>query len=607
MMLARLAEPDRIADNRRVVVRWFQFATCIALMACSACTVDAPAPPPTADTPGVLDASVAAADAAARPTMGPKWVEAIRPAGRAFSGATPLDASTPVADAGTAAPDAGPAVRCPEVPGTFFQDVTACASIAATHTGRLEHTATGQAWGDYDGDGWIDLYVTDNAGPNTLYRNDGDGGFSRSPLASLVEVPMRSSGGAVFVDYDNDGDKDLYVLNLGPNMLFRNEGGRSFIDVTASAGVGDVGKGQTASFGDYDNDGFVDLYVANWICTECSQPEGVEGARDRLYHNEGDGTFTDVTHLLGMDMTVGAGFVAVWMDFDNDGDSDIYLANDKGHPGDQEVGHYMNRNLLWRNDGAGCRGWCFTEVGRDVGADARVDGMGLAVGDYDNDGDLDMYCSNTGRPVLLRNRGNGTFEDVGALAGVDYDSVSWGAVFFDFDNDTFLDAYLAVGLERWGITENRLYHNRGDGTFADLTDEHVLPFAGEGLGVAYADYDKDGAVDLIVGNWNSGYALYRNTMDIGASNHWLRVRLSGAGPVNRDAIGAKVTIETTDGRTLMQQVKCGSSHGAGNDLALHFGLGTATPARMTIRWPDGMTETTPNVPYDREIRRLYPE
>ena len=276
---------------------------------------------------------------------------------------------------------------------TIFVDVSAAAGIVNNRVGNEK--VIGQAWGDYNNDGWPDLYVTDHAGPNTLYHNVGNGTFTVSALSTTVALTASYSSGATFVDYDNDGWRDLYVVNWGANVLYRNVEGTAFVDVTTEAGVGNNGNGKSASWGDYDQDGFVDLYVANWNCyPKCGRPS--IGDIDRLYHNNGDGTFTNVTNLLS-GKTAGSGFVASFTDYDNDGDLDIYLVNDE----------FINPvgNGLWRNDGPGCDGWCFTEVSADVGANTQVMGMGLATADYDNDGDQDFYFSNAGPMTLLQNHG----------------------------------------------------------------------------------------------------------------------------------------------------------------------------------------------------------
>lgn len=491
----------------------------------------------------------------------------------------------------------------------LFTDVSEAAGIRATHRavwdpeGRGEgYLGVGQAWGDYDNDGFLDLYVTGNQDLNVLYRNLGDGTFAVSPSATQVSLPEAKSGGAVWADYDNDGWRDLYVLNAGADVLFKNDAGRGFIDVTDKAGVGDTGKGESATWGDYDSDGFLDLYVVNWSCLPECNPENVNLSRDRLYHNGGDGTFTDVTELLVEEKTLGAGFSATFGDFDNDGDPDLFVANDKmANP----IG-----NVMWRNDGPGCGGWCFTDVSEETGTNATLHSMGVASGDYDNDGDLDLYVSNMMSPMmLLKNKGLGNFADVTQQAGVGVNppgnAVGWGTAFFDVDNDGLLDIYLASsGMAPgppgfYGGTApdmedfhhpyaDALFHNSGDGTFTDVSEtlgENDEPT----MGLAYADFDNDGDIDFVKGNWNEGYRLFQN----GAvtDNKWLTVQLIGGGSVNRDAVGARVYVTDDDGQTQMQEVGSGSSLGAGHDPRLHFGLGRSGIKRVTVVWPGGLKQT----------------
>ena len=478
----------------------------------------------------------------------------------------------------------------------LFINVSEEAGIVDNRMG--DEKVIGQAWGDYDNDGWPDLFVTDHEGPNTLYHNQGDGTFIVSPLSSGLALWSGYSSGATFVDYDNDGWRDLYVLNWGENVLYRNLNGEKFENVTAVSGIGGDANSKTASWGDFDQDGFVDLYVANWACyPNCGRPSS--GESDKLYRNNGDGTFEDVSALLS-DKITGAGFVATFTDYDNDGDLDIYLVNDE----------FINPigNGLWRNDGPGCDGWCFTEVSEEAEADTQLMGMGLATADYDNDGDQDFYFSNAGPMTLLQNQGDGSFTDVANAVGVvTKNSIGWGAVFFDYDNDGWQDLYLAVSdaANQDGKPNNPLYRNDTMGSFDDVSRLSGVSDPGSTLGVATADYDRDGRLDLLIGDTDSGYSLYRNQAS--ADNHWLALELVGGGSVNRDAIGSRVYITTDDGLTRMQEIICGSSLGAGNELALHFGLGENEEiAEMRIVWPNGLTQIFEDVMPDRRISLAYP-
>ncbi len=517
---------------------------------------------------------------------------------------------------------AGLASAQPSLASEVFVNVSEEAGIEAAHRSTWDefgnnvftqgYLGIGQAWGDYDNDGWTDLYVIGGLSPSTLYHNNQDGTFSISEYAADVSLSDVWSGGAVWADYNNDGFKDLYVVAHGPNVLFHNEAGQGFQDVTETAGVGDSGKGSTAAWGDYDADGYLDLYVANWRCyPECPRENAAALASDRLYHNQGDGTFEDVSSLLG-DKLQGAAFSASFVDYDNDGDPDIYVVNDK-------VEHPIG-NMLWRNDGEGCGGWCWSDVSSETRTNYVRNGMGLAVGDYDNDLDLDFYFSDMGEPMsLLENLGE-HFRNATETAGVGTEvgnTVGWGTAFFDYNNDGWLDLFLATtgSADRFqnptgaaGILlphPSVFFENQGDGTFRDVTPASWQQFPKPSMGVAYADYDQDGFVDFVVGNFNLGYSLYRNAGRAGADNHWLTVRLEGRPPVNRDAIGARVLVTTYDGMTRMQEVKSGSSLGAGDDTALHFGLGGSSIKEISVVWPDGKTEIFHGVPKDQIWHLVY--
>ncbi len=530
----------------------------------------------------------------------------------------------------------------------LFRDVSAEAGIAATHRAIWNedlpvpyddaYLAAGSAWADYDRDGWVDFYVTGNLDPNALFRNNGDGTFALSEFSAALSLPNTASGGAVWADYDNDGWRDLYVLNNGPNRLFRNLGAGSsmlgdgtvsthaFEDVTATAGVGDIGKGTSAAWGDYDEDGHLDLYVTNWSCYPECELLDFSRSRDALYHNNGDGSFTDVSGLLGFEALLGAGFAVSWLDYDNDRDLDLYVVNDKAV---NALG-----NVLWRNDGAGCGGWCFADVSARSGAGSVVHGMGLASGDYDNDGDLDLYFSNMiGAMVLLENLGDGAFNNSADYAGVAYrtgTAVGWGTAFFDYDNDGWLDLYLAsTGVsalsktpsaqldnpdQRYGLPPeygpggmhfvypDMLYHNQRNGSFRAIDQRLFSDGSGATMGLSTADYDRDGRVDFALTWWNQAHGLFRNTAYAGERNHWITFELEGGGKIDRDAIGTRVSVFTDDGLTQMRELKSGSSLGAGNEMALHFGLGAAEIERVIVSWLNGDYHEYTNVPLNRRCR-----
>ncbi|MEM6428116.1 MAG: CRTAC1 family protein [Deinococcota bacterium] len=505
-----------------------------------------------------------------------------------------------------------------------FQDVSLASGVRAPHRAVWDpagtgegYLAVGQAWGDYDSDGRLDLYVTGNLAVNVLYHNEGDGQFSVSSLSRNLSLPQAKSGGAIWVDYNNDGWRDLYVLTDGPNVLFRNNAGQSFSDVTEAAGVGDTGKGSSATWGDYDGDGFLDLYVVNWSCLPACQPEDVALSRDTLYRNLGDGIFADVTYLLEADKTLGAGFAASFVDVDSDGDQDLFVVNDKMT---NPIG-----NVLWRNDGPGCDGWCWRDMSTEAGLDSKIHAMGLAIGDYDNNSQQDVFVTNMMSPMILaRNLGQGRFENTSESAGViildrHRDAVGWGTEFIDFDNDGLLDLYVATSAMQPrapGLYSGQqpdmedmhypypdlVYRNLGDRTFQQV-EEAVGQAEYATMGFAYADYDNDGRVDFVQGNWNDTYALYRNESPI--SNNWLTVNLVGGGEVNRDAAGTRVYLTSSDGVTQMREVVLGSSLGSGHDPRLHFGLGEATVSELRVIWTNGLEQRFYDVTHNQIFKLIY--
>jgi len=461
-----------------------------------------------------------------------------------------------------------------------------CAGIEKDHHMAGDYLAPGMAWGDYDGDGFADLYLTDTNGPNTLFRNLGNGNFEVSALNAQVALAGVSSGGALFVDLDDDGWQDIYVLNRGPNAFFRNLGGTGFVESSELAGIDDDKQGQSAAAGDFNGDGFLDLYVVNW---------GELGSRDDvLYRNNGDGTFSDVSFLLTN--PGGPGFAVSFLDFDNDGDLDIYVVNDK-----------LWKNVLMRNDGSGCGEWCFTDVSASSGADTSVDGMGLSVSDYDGDGDLDLYFSNAGPMFLLQNQtaqGSPTFIDVAQAEGVDFPSIGWGSFFFDYNNDGLQDLYLAT-MDAEPELSNRLFQNRQGQPFLDVTSNSGAANNGPSIGVTFADVEQDGSLDLIVGNMGAGYYFYRNQRAHSIGNNWITIKLVGGNGINKDAIGARVYVVTSGARTLFQELKAGSSIGSNNEKILHFGLGLETISNLEVKWPNGVLSTLGVVSHNNRLVITY--
>lgn len=489
------------------------------------------------------------------------------------------------------------------VPVPRFVDVTEEVGLATEHRADVvcDGYSAGAAWGDVEGDGDLDLYLPHQDAPAQLFLNDG-GRFTDRAAERGVDNVGHTGIGAVFADHDNDGDQDLYVVNDGRNRLFENDGHGFFRDVAEAAGVAEDGPGSSASWGDYDGDGFLDLYVTNWA--RCGPGSTYQYFDDALYHNEGDGTFTDQTALLERTgTTTGAGFQAAWFDDDGDGDQDLYLANDYGGPDPKP-------NVLWRNDGPGPEGWRFTNVSIRSGAGLAMNSMGIAVGDYDRDLDFDLAISNIGATVLLRNRGDGTFVDVAARAGVARPrqrltdkAITWGLAFHDLNLDGLEDLYVAGGsLSQEAHPEpqpNATFVNRGQGRFLDLSAPSGAADDGVSRGVAFADHDRDGRVDLYVVNQSGRPRLYRNVTPVGG-RHWLEVDTVGRSS-NRDGCGAVLVAHLPDGTRLLRGVFCGSvSLGSGGDPTVHFGLGPAPVVpRLEIRWPSGIRQVLRDVRADR--------
>ena len=427
------------------------------------------------------------------------------------------------------------------------------------------------AWFDMDGDGDEDLYVA-NLGPNRLFRNDGNGLFTRLKKTGLEGGGAQSLGVAVG-DYDNDGHLDLFVANVGsPNRLYRNEGGGVFRNVTRAAGVGGgSASSYSAAWADYDRDGLLDLYVAN------GTQQSVAG--NFLYHNDGGGRLSaagERAGVRGADASLGC----AWGDYDSDGLPDLYVAN-FGQP-----------NRLYRNNGDGT----FTDRADQAGVDDAGNGAGAAWGDYDNDGHLDLYLFNTnsGADVdrLYRNRGDGTFADVTAAAGLSAHEDGEAVLWADLDNDGWLDLFV-VNRSDFSRQRNRLYRNLSGTRFADVAATAGVEGSGVGHPAAFADYDGDGRLDLYVGSFpRKPEELFRNRTEAGRS---LVVRLVGRRS-NRAGIGARVVV-IAGALTMTREVSSSSGRSSQNQLAPHFGLGSAGAAdRVEVRWPSGAVQALESIP-----------
>ncbi len=512
----------------------------------------------------------------------------------------------------------------------------------------LETTGTGVAIFDYDGDGWPDIFFVNGTTlegfpkgqepTNHLYRNTHDGKF----IDVTERAGLRASGwgqGACVGDYDNDGLPDLYVTYYGRNRLYHNNGNGTFTDVTDAAGVGGSGKswGTGCAFVDYDRDGLLDLIVANYVEYDQAAswqpgsrpscmwkgapvmcgPRGMNGAKNTLFHNLGKGRFEDVTVKAHIDQTPGTFcFSPTTLDYDNDGWPDIYVACDS------------TPNILYHNN----RDGTFTDVGVVSGVAFNEDGraqagMGSTSADYDGDGQLDLFRTNFSddTSTLFRNNGNGTFADTTFAAGLGLNTkyLGWGTMFFDFDNDGWPDLLLINGhvypeVETYNLGSSfeeprLLYHNQGNGTFADISANSGTGIAtrSAGRGLAIGDLWNDGRLSAVISNMNSTPSLLVNqaacptcagcptsaaVSRCGAgANHWITFKTIGTRS-NRDGIGARITVRITDRqssrkRTLVDEVRSGSSYMSSNDIRVHFGLGAITKIDdIEVRWPSGLTE-----------------
>ena len=526
---------------------------------------------------------------------------------------------------------AQPPASAPRDSIAYFTDMARKAGLSMTNVFGgvdtkkyiIETTGTGVAIFDYDNDGWPDIFLVNGttlegssngkAATNHLYRNNHDGTFT--DVTDKAGLAVSGWGQGVCVgDYDNDGWEDLYVTYYGKNRLYHNEHG-VFIDVTDKSGVSGSGKdwGAGCAFVDYDRDGHLDLMVANYVQFDFSTapapgdrasciwkgvpvmcgPRGLPGGKNILYHNRGNGTFEDVTKKARIDQTNGHYCLSVSpLDFDDDGWPDIYVACDS------------TPSILYRNnhdgtfaDVAVTSGAAFNEDGREQA------GMGSTIGDYDGDGRLDIFKTNFSddTSTLYHNNGDGTFTDATSEAGLGLHTkyLGWGTMFVDVDNDGWLDlllvnghVYPEVDKQHLGSTYQEpriLYHNRGNGTFADISEQAGpgITTASSGRGLAVGDLWNDGRMSAVISNMNAAPSLLVN--QVRSSNHWIAVRTIGT-KSNRDGIGARILVRA-NGRTLIDEVRSGSSYNSSSDMRVHFGLGSASKVDFVeIRWPSGLVE-----------------
>jgi hypothetical protein len=523
-----------------------------------------------------------------------------------------------------------PASAAPQVPqaSIVFEDASDKAGIDFTHSfgsrqlgSLLEGTGAGCAWFDYDNSGFPSLYVAngrpldDSMHPyplkqkpatlphNHLYHNDGNGHFTDVTDKAGLNPDMYAHAVAV-ADYDNDGNEDLLVTGYGKVILYHNDGNGHFTDVTQKAGIKVDGWAISSTWLDYDKDGCVDLFVGRYVkfdpkyrayyaADNYPGPLDYEGETNRLFHNNCDGTFTDVTEKSGIGAFIGRTMGVTAADYDGDGWDDIYVANDR------------TENFLFHNKHDGT----FEEVANDLGAAFGQNGestssMGPVFADFENRGTFDLWVTDGHYNRYLRNVGKQGFEDMGASNGVSQTNaqyVSWGTGVYDFDNDGWLDILIFHGgLIHLIPQEHTLFRGLGGGKFADVSRQAgpVLSVRTTSRGACFADYDNDGKVDAFQVNLGArGTLLHNVTTNTG---HWVEIKLKGT-KSNRDGIGAKVEVLAAGKRWTRERV-AGSGYLSQDDGRLHFGLGTAANLdKLLVHWPSGREQVLTNLTVDRVL------
>jgi hypothetical protein len=513
-----------------------------------------------------------------------------------------------------------------------FEDATRKSGIAFTHSfgaahlgSLLESTGAGAVWFDYDNDGYLDLFAVSGrpldaamhpyplrrppepAPRSRLFRNHRDGTFTDVTAAAGLAADLYGMA-AVAADYDNDGYEDLLVTGYGRVILYRNQGDGTFADVSAKAGLQVPGWSVGAAWLDYDRDGFVDLFVGRYVkfdpgyrafypADNYPGPLDYPAETNVLLHNNGNGSFTDVTARAGIGGLKGRAMGVTAADFDRDGYPDIYVANDK------------SENFLLHNQHDGTFREMAVEAGVGFGQNGEnTSAMGPVFADLDGDGKVDLWISDSRYNRMYRNLGGMLFDDITERAGISQlaaQYVSWGTGAHDFDNDGLLDIFIVHGgLVHMVPQEHAVFRNAGKGRFLDASAT-AGPFfdartgvKSVGRGAAFGDYDNDGKVDVFLMNLGGPATLLRNTST--AAGHWIAVRLVGR-KSNRDGIGAQVEV-VAGGVTRQRERIAGSGYLSQDDGRVHFGLGSAAVVdRLTVTWPGGAVQTLRQVPAGRVV------
>lgn len=452
---------------------------------------------------------------------------------------------------------------------TTFKEISDIAGIHFDYVGF--HYGGGIAVGDFNADGFEDLYVTNGNGkPNALFLNNGNGTFSDVAAAAGVADTLEGMG-TVCADIDNDGDLDIFVSNHNAaNRLYLNDGNATFTDVAATAGLAMPGPSTSVALADIDNDGWLDIYVLN------HSQDHVEHS-NTLYLNNRNGTFSDITETSGAGST-GTSLAVGFFDFNNDLFPDIYVVNE------------YQRDELIVNNGDGT----FTNL-RDEVVIPFGGGMGVDFADYDNDGDLDVYVSNLYRDFLLRNDDGNTLTDVTSASGIENLTMGWGVSFLDYDNDGDRDLHVVNGAMLWPnqySEKNVFFRNNGNGFFNEVSAQLGLDTEGDSRASVCADFDNNGAIDIAVLNVERGeFQLFNNQTH---TNNWIRIRLVGSRS-NYCGIGAKVVVKT-GGDVQMHEIRAGSSYASNHSLLAAFGLKKAAVIdEINVQWPSGESQTLTDV------------